>query len=177
MIRYLLPLGVFLLLVAAFAVGLTRDPKRVPSPLVDRQAPAFSLPRVGQPDSTLSHEDLQGEVALLNVWASWCVACRVEHPFLMKLARESDIPLYGLDYKDTRENALRWLAQYGDPYRASAFDESGEVGIDWGVYGVPETFVLDKNGVIRYKHIGPLTPEIWEAEIAPLITRLRKESA
>ena len=95
----------------------------------------------------------------------------------MKLARESDIPLYGLDYKDTRENALRWLAKYGDPYRASAFDESGEVGIDWGVYGVPETFVLDKNGVIRYKHIGPLTPEIWEAEIEPLITRLRKESA
>lgn len=175
MIRYLLPLAVFVVLVGVFAVGLTRDPKEVPSPLVNQQAPTFSLPRVAQPDEQLSDLDLKGEVSLLNVWASWCVACRTEHPFLMKLAREGAIPLYGLDYKDTRPNALRWLDQFGNPYRASAFDESGEVGIDWGVYGVPETFVLDRAGVIRHKQIGPITPEIWEKEIAPLIAKLRAE--
>jgi cytochrome c biogenesis protein CcmG/thiol:disulfide interchange protein DsbE len=177
MTRYLLPLGVFIALVAVFAVGLTRDPKRVPSPLINQQAPAFSLPLVSPPDAQLSDVDLKGEVSLLNVWASWCVACRTEHPFLMKLAREGDIPLYGLDYKDTRPNAMRWLQQFGNPYRASAFDESGEVGIDWGVYGVPETFVLDQAGMIRHKHIGPITPEIWESEIAPLIARLREDAS
>ncbi len=173
MIRYLLPLGVFVVLVIAFSVGLTKDPKLVPSPLVDQQAPAFSLPRVAQPEAQLSNADLKNQVTLLNVWASWCVACRTEHPFLMELAREGNVPLYGLNYKDTRPEALRWLAQFGDPYRASAYDESGQVGIDWGVYGVPETFVLDQAGVIRYKHIGPLSADIWEKEIAPLITQLR----
>ncbi len=173
MIRYLLPLGIFIALVAVFAVGLTLDPKRVPSPLIDRKAPAFSLPKVSQPEALLSDTDLRGQASLLNVWASWCVACRTEHPFLMQLAREGDIPLYGLDYKDKRQDALRWLEQFGDPYLASAFDETGEVGIDWGVYGVPETFVLDQSGVIRHKHIGPITAEIWEKEIAPVIARLR----
>lgn len=175
--RFVIPLVVFVALIAVLAVGLTRDPRQVPSPLVDKAAPAFVLPTVADPGQEIGIEDLKGQVALLNVWASWCIACREEHPFLMELAQEQLLPIYGLDYKDLRPDAQRWLAQFGNPYLQSAFDEMGRVGIDWGVYGVPETFVLDADGFIRYKHIGPLNREIWERDILPLVQRLKAESA
>jgi cytochrome c biogenesis protein CcmG/thiol:disulfide interchange protein DsbE len=175
--RFLIPLVVFIALVAVLAVGLTRDPRLVPSPLVDKAAPAFILPTVADPGREIGIEDLKGQVALLNVWASWCIACREEHPFLMELAQEQLLPIYGLDYKDLRPDAQRWLAQFGNPYLQSAFDEQGRVGIDWGVYGVPETFLLDADGFIRYKHIGPLNREIWERDILPLVRRLKEENA
>lgn len=175
MLRFAIPLGVFLALVALFAVGLKRDPKLVPSPLVDKAAPAFLLPTVNDPDGAIGSEDLKGEPALVNVWASWCVSCRVEHPFLLELARRNEIAIYGLNYKDTRPEALRYLAQFGDPYRASAFDAGGKVGIDWGVYGVPETFLVDGDGIIRYKHIGVLSPDVWEQELQPRVQALREK--
>lgn len=175
MLRFAIPLGIFLALVALFAVGLNRDPKLVPSPLVDKAAPAFVLPTVDDPDAAIGSQDLKGEPSLVNVWASWCVSCRVEHPFLLELARRNEIAIYGLNYKDTRPEALRYLAQFGDPYRTSAFDADGKVGIDWGVYGVPETFLVDADGVIRYKHIGVLSPEVWEQELRPRIQALREK--
>lgn len=176
-IRYLLPLGIFALLVGVFAVGLQRDPKLVPSPLVGKAAPAFSLPRVEDPNRTLGLEDLRGKASLLNVWASWCVACRDEHPLLVQLARENRFPIYGLNYKDEREDAMRWLGRFGNPYTASAHDLSGKVGIDWGVYGVPETFVIDHEGFIRHKHIGPITPQVWEQEILPVLENIEAASS
>ena len=174
MLRFVLPLGIFLALVALFAVGLTRDPKLVPSPLVDKPVPAFLLPTVEDIQGEIGAADLSGRVSLVNVWASWCVSCRVEHPFLNDLARRGEIPIYGLNYKDTLPEARRYLEQFGNPYLASAFDADGKVGIDWGVYGVPETFLVDAKGVIRYKHIGVLTPEVWERELLPRVRALRE---
>lgn len=173
--RYLAPLVLFLALVALFVAGLQRNPREVPSPLVGRPAPEFTLPRLSGPGEISGDTLRQHPVVLLNVWASWCTACRQEHPFLMELARRGAIPIYGLNYKDERGDAEKWLAQFGNPYTASAFDHEGRVGIDWGVYGVPETFVVDGRGVIRYKHIGPLGPEAWERDIAPVIERLKGE--
>jgi len=173
-LRFVLPLGIFLALVALFAVGLTRDPKLVPSPLVDKPVPAFLLPTVEDIEGEIGTADLSGRVSLVNVWASWCVSCRVEHPFLNDLARRGEIPIYGLNYKDTLPEARRYLEQFGNPYLASAFDADGKVGIDWGVYGVPETFLVDAKGVIRYKHIGVLTPEVWERELLPRVRALRE---
>lgn len=170
MLRYILPLGVFGLLVVVFAVGLQRDPRAVPSPLIGKPVPEFSLPQLHATDMRFGNDQLTGQVSLVNVWASWCVACREEHPVLLQLARQ--IPLYGMDYKDRRDDALAWLQAHGDPYRVSAFDEDGRVGIDWGVYGVPETFVIDAHGIIQYKHIGPLTPQVVEQKILPLVRRL-----
>ncbi len=175
--RYLIPLGVFLGLVALFFVGLQHDPRRVPSPLIDKPAPAFALPQVEDAAPVLSSDVFQHQVSLLNVWASWCVACRSEHPFLMELARSQRIPVYGLNYKDRREDALRWLAQHGNPYLASGFDEAGRVGIDYGVYGVPETFLVDRKGIIRYKQIGPLTRDDWNNIILPMIQKLEAEAS
>lgn len=176
MIRYLIPLAIFLSLVVLFRIGLNYDPHRVPSPLIDKPAPEFSLPNLKDGSATVSLSDLKGQTVLLNVWASWCVQCRVEHPLLMEFARKSKVPVYGLNYKDTREDAMNWLARHGDPYRHSAFDESGRVGIDFGVYGVPETFVVDRNGIIRYKHIGPLSREAMQEIILPLLHRLNQPS-
>lgn len=170
--RYLIPFGVFVALALLLAVGLTLDPRRVPSPLIDQSAPTFSLPQLHEPQKQLGSEQLLGQVSVLNVWASWCVACRDEHPLLVALAGADEIPLYGLNYKDRREDALRWLDYYGNPYRISAADEDGKVGIDFGVYGVPETFVIDQQGVIRYKHIGPITKKAWQETIQPLLERL-----
>ncbi|MBN8510652.1 MAG: DsbE family thiol:disulfide interchange protein [Burkholderiales bacterium] len=170
--RYLLPLAVFVLLVGFLAVGLQRDPKILPSPLIDKPAPAFSLPRLDDPAKTLSAADLKGKVWLLNVWASWCVACRIEHPLLVELAGSGAVPIVGLNYKDKRDEALAWLAKHGDPYVVSIVDAQGLVGIDWGVYGVPETFVVDKQGVIRLKHVGPVTPEVLREQILPLVKKL-----
>lgn len=172
--RFLLPLGVLALILAFLGIGLTMDPRKLPSPLIDRAAPAFELPTLRDPEATLSVARLREHpVSLLNVWASWCVACRQEHPVLMRLSRRDAVPIYGLNYKDRREDALAWLQRHGDPYIASAHDGDGKVGIDWGVYGVPETYVVDGEGTIRYKHIGPVTGEVWRDTLRPIIERLR----
>ena len=171
--RYLIPLAIFIVIVGFLAVGLTLNPRLVPSPLIDKPAPAFTLPQLADPSKTFSQKDMLGQVWVLNVWASWCVACREEHPVLIELAKSKVVPLYGLNYKDKREDALAWLARFGDPYVQSIVDREGRTGIDFGVYGVPETFVIDKQGVIRYKHIGPVTPESVQAKILPLIRQLQ----
>lgn len=173
-LRFLIPLVIFAVLIALFAIGLQLDPREVPSPLIDKPAPAFALPRLDRPEVQLTRADLtQHQVSLFNVWASWCTACRQEHPFLMELARRNEIPIYGLNYKDERPDAIAWLKRHGDPYRTSGFDHEGRVGIDWGVYGVPETFVVDAQGVIRYKHIGPLTPQVWREKLEPIVRQLQ----
>jgi cytochrome c biogenesis protein CcmG/thiol:disulfide interchange protein DsbE len=174
MLRYLIPLGIFLVLVAFFAIGLKLDPREVPSPLIDKQAPAFEVVRLHEPDKLIGTEQLRGQVWLLNVWASWCVACRSEHPHLVELARQNLVPIYGLNYKDERTDALRWLRQFGDPYKASAHDLDGRVGLNYGVYGVPETFLIDKQGVIRYKHIGPVDPDVINNTIMPMVRELQQ---
>ena len=173
MTRYLLPLGIFAALVVLLFVGLQLDPRKVPSPLIDKPAPAFSLPQLHEPDKTLSRQDLLGKVYLLNVWASWCVSCRDEQPVLMRLAQTKQVEMYGLNYKDQREEALRWLDMFGNPYVASISDADGRVGIDWGVYGVPETFVIDRSGVIRYKHIGPVTQADLDTQLLPKVRELQ----
>jgi cytochrome c biogenesis protein CcmG/thiol:disulfide interchange protein DsbE len=172
MLKYVVPLVLFVALAAFLAVGLTRDPREVPSPFIGKPAPAFRIARLHQPDRQFSPEDMKGKVWLLNVWASWCVSCRVEHPLLVEMSKRNDVPIVGLDYKDERDKGLEWLNRMGDPYSLSAFDVEGTVGIDYGVYGVPETFVIDKQGVIRYKQIGPITPEALEQKILPLIRKL-----
>jgi cytochrome c biogenesis protein CcmG/thiol:disulfide interchange protein DsbE len=171
--RYLIPLAVFVVMVIFLAIGLKLDPREVPSPFIGKPAPAFTLPQVADAGKTLSPADFKGQVALVNVWASWCVSCRQEHPVLLELARKNLVPIYGLNYKDAREDAQAWLKQFGNPYTASAFDADGRVGIDWGVYGVPETFVIDRDGIIRHKQTGPITPEILENTLLPLIRQLQ----
>ena len=173
-LRYLLPLGLFLVLVGFLWTGLSRDPREVPSPLVNQAAPAFVLARLDDPAKKLGPADMKGQVWLLNVWASWCVSCRVEHPLLVALAKSNVVPVIGLNYKDTTELGRAWLAENGDPYKMSVVDADGRVGIDWGVYGVPETFVIDKSGVIRFKQIGPITPESLQQKILPLVRELQK---
>jgi cytochrome c biogenesis protein CcmG/thiol:disulfide interchange protein DsbE len=171
-LKFGVPLVIFALLVAFFAVGLTRDPSQIPSPLVDKAAPAFRLEQLHQPQLAFTPENMRGKVWMLNVWASWCVSCRVEHPLLVEMSRRNLVPIVGLNYKDKPEDGVQWLAKFGDPYVLSAQDVDGKVGIDYGVYGVPETFVIDKQGVIRYKQIGPITPEALEKKILPLIKQL-----
>ena len=173
-VRYLTPLVLFLALAALLYKGLALNPREVPSPLIGKPAPEFSLPELKDTSRQLSHSDFLGKVSLLNVWATWCVSCRAEHPLLMQLARQG-VTIYGLDYKDNREDAKRWLQRFGDPYVANAFDADGRVGIDWGVYGTPETFVIDQRGIIRHKHIGPLTEEAIQGEILPLIKKLKED--
>lgn len=174
--RSLIPLALFIILAIFLGIGLTLDPKHVPSPLIDKPAPAFELPRLYNANAKISTDDFKGQVSIFNVWASWCGACRAEHPFLMQLAHDKVVDIYGLNYKDDREDAKRWLIQYGgNPYKSIAFDEAGRAGMDWGVYGVPETFLIDKKGMIRYKHVGPLDPGIWAKEIFPLIQKLKAE--
>jgi cytochrome c biogenesis protein CcmG/thiol:disulfide interchange protein DsbE len=175
--RYLIPLGVFVGLVALLAAGLTLDPRTVPSPLIGKPAPAFTLPRLQGEDATFTTSEMGGHVWLLNVWASWCGACRGEHRLLVKLAGTGEVEIVGLNYKDGRAEALQWLEQLGDPYIASAFDRDGRAGIDWGVYGVPETFVIDKQGVVRYKVIGPVTQAEIDDTLLPLVRRLKQEQS
>ncbi|MGI8738423.1 MAG: DsbE family thiol:disulfide interchange protein [Gammaproteobacteria bacterium] len=174
MIRYLLPAALFVVLVVFLGVGLNRDPSMVPSPLIDKPAPAFTLPLLKKPEQSFSNHDLTGDVSLVNVWATWCVACYDEHPVLVELARTGQVPIYGLNLKDQRPAARRWLRELGNPYSAIAFDKDGRVAIDWGVYGAPETFVVDSQGIIRYKHIGPLTGDVLTDTILPLVRRLRE---
>jgi cytochrome c biogenesis protein CcmG/thiol:disulfide interchange protein DsbE len=170
--RFLLPLGIFAVLVVFLAIGLNLDPHEVPSPLIDKPAPAFAAPSLGQPDKVLKRDDMLGKVWILNVWASWCVSCRDEHPVLVEFSRHSPVPIYGLNYKDQRRDGLGWLSQMGNPYADSIFDADGRIGINYGVYGVPETFVIDKAGVVRMKHTGPVTPEVLATKIEPLLRKL-----
>ena len=172
--RFLLPLGLFIVLVAFLAVGLGLNPREIPSPLIDKPAPVFQLAQLHEAGKTLATKDMQGKVWLLNVWASWCVSCREEHPVLLDLAKANVVPIIGLNYKDQRIDALGWLKQFGDPYSLSISDRDGSVGINYGVYGVPETFVIDKAGVIRYKQIGPVTPDALKNKILPLVAKLQQ---
>jgi len=170
--RFLLPLLIFVVLVGFLAVGLRLKPREVPSPFIGKPAPMFSVSQLHQPEANFSPSDLKGQVWLLNVWASWCVSCRQEHPVLVELARHNVAPIIGLDYKDGREPAIAWLNEHGNPYRLSIWDQDGKVGIDYGVYGVPETFVIDKAGIVRMKHIGPLTQTVVSEKIIPLVKEL-----
>ncbi len=172
MIRYLLPLGAFIALVALLGVGLGLNPREVPSPLVGKSVPEFTLAQLRDPDKRLSRADLTGRPSLLNAWATWCVECRREHPVLLNIAGAGNIPVYGLNYKDQRSDALQWLERLGDPYTASGFDGDGRVGLDLGVYGLPETFLIDAEGLIVHKHIGPISREVWESDFLPIINRL-----
>ena len=175
MTRFLVPLGVFLALAVALAAGLSRDPRALPSPLVGKPVPSFELPLLGADGPSLRSSELRGKVWLLNVWASWCTPCQVEHPLLVDFAARSQVPVYGLNYKDRPDAARAWLARLGNPYAATMADPEGRTGIDLGVYGVPETFVIDRGGVIRYRHAGPLTPEFLEHTLAPLLRELQGE--
>lgn len=176
MMRFIWPFVIFIVLAGFLLVGLGLKPREVPSPLIDKPAPAFNLPQLHDPSKQFSNQEMLGQVWLLNVWASWCVSCRQEHPILMNLARQNIVPIYGLDYKEKqREDGLGWLNNGGDPYVLSASDTEGRVGIDYGVYGVPETYVIDKQGVIRYKQIGPVTDENLKNKILPLVAELQKK--
>jgi len=174
--RYFVPLAIFVVVLIFLGVGLKLDPREVPSPFIGKPAPAFSLPRLERPESPISKADMQGKVWLLNVWASWCVTCREEHPVLLSLSKTGVVPIVGLNYKDERNEGLRWLNQFGNPYQTSAYDHEGKTGIDYGVYGVPETFVIDKQGVVRYKQIGAVTEEALNKKILPLVKQLNAES-
>ena len=177
--RYLIPLALFIVLAVFLAVGLNLKPHEVPSPLVGKPAPAFTLPLLptaGEPKAaSFGPADMKGRVWLLNVWASWCVSCREEHPLLLAFAKTGQVPLVGLNYKDKNADAQRWLAQFGNPYVKSAVDADGRVGIDYGVYGVPETYVIDKAGTIRFKQIGPVTAEVLNERIVPLLRELQEQ--
>ena len=170
--RFLLPLGIFVVLIIFLLVGLTLNPREVPSPLIGKPAPAFRLAQLHDQAMIITPEELRGKVWLLNVWASWCASCRQEHPLLVELARHNVVTIVGLNYKDERDKGIAWLQELGDPYLVSAYDRDGNVGIDWGVYGVPETFVIDKAGIIRHKITGVLTPTNIRDEIIPLIKEL-----
>ncbi|TAK83794.1 MAG: DsbE family thiol:disulfide interchange protein [Betaproteobacteria bacterium] len=165
-------IGAFVALVVLLAVGLRLDPREVPSPLIDKPAPQFELPLLNAPDKTFSQKQMLGSVWVLNVWASWCPPCLEELPVVTELARSGIAPVIGLNYKDAREDALPWLKRNGDPYKLSVYDAEGRIGIDYGVYGVPETYVIDRAGLIRYKHIGPLTPEVVQKKLQPLVKEL-----
>jgi cytochrome c biogenesis protein CcmG/thiol:disulfide interchange protein DsbE len=168
-------LGIFGALLALLAAGLTLNPREVPSPLIGKPAPPFELPLLQEPDKTFSAREQLGKVWLLNVWASWCAGCRDEHALLVEYSKGGGAPLFGLNYKDQRDDGIAWLRRYGNPYRLSFYDLEGKVGIDYGVYGVPETYVIDKRGIIRYKRIGPVTPEIMAKAVVPLVRELERE--
>ena len=179
-VKYLLPIAIFFAMVAIFGlvlyqIGQGRDIKEVPSPLIGKAVPQFELPLLLKPEQMFSSEQLKGQVSLVNVWASWCVSCRYEHPLLVEMSRNPELSIIGINYKDEREDALKWLRDFGNPYEASIFDYDGRAAIDWGVYGVPETFVVDQLGIIRYKLTGPITEEKLEADILPLIKKLRQQ--
>lgn len=169
---YLIPLICFLILSVFFARGLRLNPREIPSVLINQAAPNFSLPELQNPKKQLTNKIFLGHVSLLHVWASWCNTCAAEHPVIMDLARAYHIPVYALDYKDDRQKALDFLNQYGDPYRAIGFDKEGAVSINFGVYGTPETFLIDSQGIIRYKQVGAITQEVWRSKILPLIEKL-----
>ena len=172
-LRWFVPLAVFAALAVVLYIGLGLKPREVPSPFIGKPAPAFALPHLHEAGRTVSPADFRGTVWVLNVWASWCGPCRDEHPLLVEAAQTVQVPIIGLNYKDDPRNAQEWLLRLGDPYRATAVDRDGRVGIDYGVYGVPETFVIDQGGIIRFKHIGPLTRKVWDADVLPLVRKLQ----
>lgn len=171
MLRFLAPLAAFILLVVLFIRGLDpeRDLNALPSPFLGKPAPEFDLPELKNPEQRVSNASYAGETVLVNVWATWCVGCRQEHEFLLELDRNDEIPIYGINWRDRRDDALSWLAQLGDPYVASGYDGDGRVGIDWGVYGAPESFLIGVDGRVAHKHLGPLNRVIWERDFVPLI--------
>jgi cytochrome c biogenesis protein CcmG/thiol:disulfide interchange protein DsbE len=175
--RILLPLlavALFALIVAMFWVGLGLDPRKLPSALLDKPVPAFDLPGLREGEPGLKTDDLNGQVTLVNVFASWCVPCRIEHPLLLRLAKENKVQVVGIAWKDTRGNAQAFLDELGNPYARVGFDGAGRVGIDWGVYGVPETYIVDRDGRIRYKVVGPMMPAELNERVLPLIEKLKK---
>lgn len=174
--RYLIPLLIFIVLVVFLAIGLKLDPKHIPSPFIGKPAPAIDLPDLHNPQQNIRSADFAGKVWLLNVWASWCVSCRAEHEVVKRFVALGEAPVYGLNYKDKPEDARRWLEQLGNPYQASVMDINGDAGIDWGVYGVPETFVIDQQGIVRYKHVGPMTDVVVNEKILPLVQQLNRET-
>jgi len=174
-IRFLAPILILALLVGFFFVGLHEDPTLVPSPLIGKPAPMFELPLLQKPGETLGTEKLLGQVYLLNIWGTWCVACRAEHPVLLEVARQGVVPIYGFNWKDDPRQAREWLAQLGDPYTATMVDTEGRVGIDWGVYGAPETFLVDQQGMIVHKLIAPMSMAIWKRDFLPRIEKLKAE--
>jgi cytochrome c biogenesis protein CcmG/thiol:disulfide interchange protein DsbE len=176
MIKYLLPVILFFVLCGFLFIGLYKDPSEVPSPLIGKSVPDFSLPRLLDTATQFSHKEFLGKVSILNVWATWCFACKQEHPALLELAKRKIAPIYGLNYKDDATKAKIYLRDFGNPFVANAFDEVGRVAIDWGVYGAPETFIIDRNGIIRFKHIGPLTLEILDNKIQPLVQQFKNET-
>jgi cytochrome c biogenesis protein CcmG, thiol:disulfide interchange protein DsbE len=175
--RRFAPLALFALLAVLLGVGLGLKPREVPSPFIGKPAPAFTLPLLADATKSFAPSQLQGRVWLLNVWASWCAPCREEHPLLVTLARDRKVTIVGLNYKDDTRNAQEWLLRLGDPYLMTAVDRDGRAGIDWGVYGVPETFVVDANGIVRHKVVGPLTQQVWARELEPLLRQLQAGSA
>jgi cytochrome c biogenesis protein CcmG, thiol:disulfide interchange protein DsbE len=176
MLKYIIPLLLFIVLSIFLALGLKLKPSEIPSPLLNKPAPAFSAPKLNDPNVKLAPADLKGKVWLFNVWASWCVSCRAEHPILNQLAKQQATIIVGLNYKDDPEAAKKWLSTLGNPYNDSVMDTDGRIGIDWGVYGVPETFVMDKQGIVRYKHTGPVTEDDVKNKFLPLISKLQAES-
>jgi len=172
--KFLLPLVIFVVMAGFLWKGLSLNPNDVPSPLVGKPAPQFELSQLHQAEQAVSRDSNLGKVWLLNVWASWCVSCRQEHPVFMQLSRMGEVPIYGLNYKDEREDAIKWLKDFGNPYTISAHDYKGRVGVDYGVYGVPETYVIDKQGVIRHKHTGPVSAQALRETILPLVRELKK---
>jgi cytochrome c biogenesis protein CcmG/thiol:disulfide interchange protein DsbE len=174
MSRFVIPLVLFVVLVVFLAIGLGRDPHRLPSALLNKPAPDFALPELRQPTRIVSPKEMRGKVWLLNVWGSWCQGCREEHPFLIEIAKTRAVPIYGLSWKDKREDALAVLAELGDPYVLNMSDFDGRVAIDYGITGAPETYLIDKNGMIRYKEPGQLTPEIMKNKILPLVQELNR---
>ncbi len=170
-----LPLMAFVILGLFLWKGLSLDPKKLPSALIDKPVPAFELPWLERPGQRLTQEVFKGQVSLLNVWATWCPSCRTEHPFLMELAHDRNIPIYGIDYKDEAEAANQWFEDLGNPYVANIFDEQGSLGLNLGVYGAPETYIVDKNGIIRYRHVGPLNDAIWKSSLLPIFQQLAEQ--
>jgi len=175
-LKFILPFIIFSLLVVLLFVGLSNDPRKVPSPLVGKPTPGFELPQLKDPSKSFNPDMLKGKVWLLNIWASWCSGCRVEHPILNELAKRKMLTMVGFNYKDTNDDATKWLAQFGNPYDVVATDQDGSVGFDYGVYGVPETFFIDKKGIIRYKHIGPVSYKDLTEKLIPLIKQLKAET-
>ncbi|HEY3103801.1 MAG TPA: DsbE family thiol:disulfide interchange protein [Pyrinomonadaceae bacterium] len=175
-----IPLALFIGLVVFLFIGLRHDPREIPSPLINKAAPSFQLPQLHDPQKTLSAQDMRGKVWLLNFWGTWCIACREEHPWLLEYAKSNAVPIVGIDYKyssdtsDERTAAMRMLAEVGNPYSLTVYDADGRVSIDYGVYGAPESFLIDKSGVIRFKQIGPITEDVWRDKIVPLARQLNQ---
>ena len=171
MLKYLIPIGLFATLVGFLYYGLGRDKQTLPSPLIGKSAPVFELPRLEDPSQLVSNSQYAGKPYVLNVWGTWCVGCRQEHAALLEISRRGEVPIIGLNWNDDRSQALTWLQQLGNPYALNAFDGEGRAAIDWGVYGAPETFLIDAAGKVIKKHIAPITVQVWEQEFLPLLPK------